>query len=85
MSKLLNDTVNKCADLLKKLTKDDAQIVSQQIKEMFGYNTIPYPDEKNIRCPNCDFHFTGEITWDDMEGKQGTECPACGDEIIMIL
>lgn len=82
MSKILNDTVIKCADLLKTLTKDDSQTASAQIHRMFGYNSYSYPNEANIHCPNCDFHFTGDATWEAPEG-QGTDCPACGDEIIL--
>lgn len=83
MSKILNDTVSKCADLLRHLTQDEAETTAQQIMNMFGYNTGLYPDEPNIRCPNCEFLFTGDITWDDMEGKQGTECLSCGNEIVL--
>jgi len=83
MSKKLNDTVSKCAMLLNKLTQDDAEVAAQEIQQMFGYNTDPYPEVQNIRCPHCEFLFIGDITWDDMEGKQGTECPACEEEIIL--
>lgn len=83
MSKILNDTVSKCANLLNELTQDDAEVAARQILEMFGYHTEPYPQDQNIRCPHCEFLFSGNITWDDMEGKQGTECPACEEEIIL--